>query len=135
THEPQPKLWRPVQLSRQQRCSQATRYRSCHVTIISDGGPLPARSNVFRNNAQILSSRLACDRCRIACSRYWGRSYSFRSSPEWLVVAQTQYQGTSCAAYRGKSYLHRSWLSGRLGSNFSERIHETGRRPMSECNK
>src|SRR5437588_12402979 len=93
THERQPKLWRPVQLSRQQRCSQATRYRSCHVIIVSDGERPPVRSNVFRNNAQILSSRLACDRCRIACCRYWGCSCSFQSSPEWLWSLKRSISG------------------------------------------
>jgi len=51
------------------------------------------------------------------------------------VVAQAQYQGTACAAYREKSYLRGNFglgCPGRLESNFIGRIHETGRGPMSE---
>src|SRR5438477_7405061 len=51
------------------------------------------------------------------------------------VVAQAQYPGAACAAYREKSYLRGNFglgYSGRLGSSFIGRIHETGRRPMSE---
>src|SRR6266404_1614594 len=79
TRGAQRKPWHPIRLSRQQRCSQATRYRSCHVTIVLDGGRPPARSNVFRNNAQILSPPPECDLCRIACSRSLGRSCSFHT--------------------------------------------------------
>src|SRR6266403_1641847 len=77
TREAQRKPWRPIQLSRQQRCSQAIQYRSCHVPIVSDAGPPLGHWNAFRNNAEILSSPQGCDLCRIACSRYLGRSYSF----------------------------------------------------------
>ena len=107
------KPWCPIQLSRQQRYSQAIRYRSCHVIIVLDGGRPPVRSNVFRNNAQILSSRLACDLCRIACCRYWGCSCSFQSS-EWrwslkcsirgqhvpLIGKNLIYEGTSVLVVR-----------------------------------
>jgi len=51
------------------------------------------------------------------------------------VIAQAQYQETAGAAYREKSYLRGNIVldyPGRLGSNFIGRIHETGRRPMSE---
>ena len=51
------------------------------------------------------------------------------------VVAQTQYQGRSCAAYQEKSYYEGTSvlvIRGRLGSNFIGRIHETSRGPMSE---
>jgi len=93
THGAQRKPWHPIQLSRQQRYSQATLYRSCHVITVSDGGPLPARSNVFRSNAQILLSRLVCDLCRIACCRYWECSCSFQSSPEWLWSLKRSIRG------------------------------------------
>ena len=93
THAVHWKPWCPIQLSRQQRYSRAIRYRSCHVIIVLDAGRPPARSNVFRNNAQILSSRLACDLCRIACCRYWGCSCSFQSSPEWLWSLKRSISG------------------------------------------